>query len=321
MPRANPSMTKSTRTNPALVGAIEAGGTKFVCGVGSGPGDELRSRAEFPTTDDSARVLAQVCAWFEAQQRTHGKLDAIGIASFGPVDLDRASTTYGFITSSPKPGFRDTDIVGALRRVFPDVPIGFDTDVNGAGLGEFTWGNARGLEDFVYITIGTGIGAGGMAGGRLLHGLVHPEMGHLRLPRVGGDTFEGVCPYHGSCWEGLCSGLAMQVRTGMRAEELPADHPAWRLEAQYIALAIENILYVLSPRRIIVGGSVRKGGQLGEARFFEWIRRGVQASLNGYVVSSAVGAGIDEYIVAPLLGDDAGVCGAIALGLRAMGRG
>ena len=314
-------MMQSFPTNNFLVGALEAGGTKFVCAVGSGPGEGLRARVEFPTTDDPALVLAHVTAWFEEQQKTLGKLLAFGIASFGPVDLNEASPTYGFITSTPKLGWRDTDIVGAIRRVFPDVPIAFDTDVNGAGLGEFFWGRARGLEDFVYITIGTGVGAGGMARGRLLHGLVHPEMGHMLLPRLPGDDFAGVCPYHGACWEGLCSGPAMLQRTGIPSEGLSADHPAWRLETAYVAVAISNIVCVLSPRKIIVGGSVRKGGLLGEATFFEWVRRDVRAALRGYVVSSALEAGIDEYIVAPLLGDDAGVCGAIALALQALGHG
>jgi fructokinase len=304
-----------------LVGAIEAGGTKFVCGVGSGPKDGLRARAEFPTTDDPKLVLGQVTAWFEEQQKTLGKLHAFGIASFGPCDLNEASPTYGFITSTPKFEWRNTDIVGAVQRVFPDVPIAFDTDVNGAGLGEFFWGHAQGLENFVYITIGTGIGAGGMAGGRLLRGLVHPEMGHLLLPRLFGDGFPGVCPYHGACWEGLCSGVAMLERTGIPAERLSADHPAWRWETAYVALAISNIICVLSPQKIIVGGSVRKGGLLGEERFFEWVRRDVRETLRGYIVSPMLDAGIDEYIVAPHLGDDAGVCGAIALGLRALGLG
>jgi len=313
-------MMQSFPTNNELVGAIEAGGTKFVCAVGSGPGDGLRARIEFPTTDDPAQVLAEITAWFEGQQKTLGKLQAFGIAAFGPVDLNEASPTYGFITSTPKPGWRDTDIVGAVRRVFPDVPIGFDTDVNGAGLGEFVWGHARGLDDFVYITIGTGIGAGGMAGGRLLHGLVHPEMGHMLLSRLPGDGFPGVCRYHGACWEGLCSGPAMLQRTGIPAERLSADHPAWPLETAYVALAISNIVCVLSPRKIIVGGSVRKGGLLGETQFFEWVRRDVRATLRGYIVSPALEANIDDYIVAPLLGDDAGICGAIALGLRAAKR-
>ena len=182
-------------------------------------------------------------------------------------------------------------------------------------LGEFFWGRASGLDDFVYISIGTGIGAGGMARGQLLHGLVHPEMGHMRLPRVAGDEFVGACKYHKDCWEGLCSGLAMQQRAGSPAEQLPPDHLAWTYETQYIGFAIANIICTLSPRRVIIGGSVRKAGRLGEAAFFRSVRKHVQTALNGYIVSpSVLNDGINEYIVPPLLGDDAGVCGAIALG-------
>jgi fructokinase len=305
--------------NDVFVGAIEAGGTKFVCAVGTGQEKDLLARIELPTSEDRSQVLARAAAWFEEQQKKFRKLDALGIASFGPIDLNEASPTYGFITSTPKRGWRDTNIVGAFREVFPDVPIGFDTDVNGAALGEFSWGHARGIDDFVYITIGTGIGAGGLSGGRLLHGLVHPEMGHMRLARQPGDAFAGVCLYHGACWEGLCSGPAMLQRTGIPAERLPSDHPAWRLETGYIGQAIANIVCVLSPRRIIVGGSVRKGGFLGEDRFFEWVRQDVLDSLNGYIVSPTLARDMNDYIVAPRLGDDAGVCGAIALGLRAAG--
>ncbi|HEX3869311.1 MAG TPA: ROK family protein [Pirellulales bacterium] len=301
-----------------LVGAIEGGGTKWVCAVGTGPGQRLLARVEFPTGDNPRRLLATVVDWLKAQSMKHGKLKAIGIATFGPIDLEldpRRSPTYGYITSTPKLPWQHTEVVGMFERAFPGLPIGFDTDVNGAALGERFWGAAEGLDDFVYITIGTGIGAGGMARGQLLHGLVHPEMGHLRLPRVAGDTFAGVCPYHGDCWEGLCSGVAMQARAGKSAELLPPDHPAWRYETHYIGLAIANIVCTLSPRRVILGGSVRKGGQLGQDAFFRAVRHGTQEALNGYVVSPALlGDGIDTYIVPPALGDDAGVCGAIALG-------
>lgn len=279
----------------------------------------MRARAAFPTTGDPSIVLEQVVGWFEAQQKNHGRIAAFGIAAFGPVDLSKTSPTYGYITSTPKPGWRNTNIAGVLQRVFPGLPIGFDTDVNGAALGEFLWGRAQGLDDFVYITIGTGIGAGAMVGGRLVHGLVHPEMGHMRLPRLPGDTFAGVCQYHGDCWEGLCSGPAMLARAGVPAERLSANDATWQKETAYVGLAISNLVCVLSPGRIILGGSVRKGGLLGEERFFLEVRRSVTATLNGYVVSPNLGEGIDGYIVAPGLGDDAGVCGAIGLGLRAGG--
>lgn len=295
----------------ALVGAIEAGGTKFVCAVGTSPHD--LQRTEFATGDTPDRVLTEVTSWLLEQQRQRGRLHAIGIASFGPVDLDKGSSTYGCITSTPKAGWSNTDIHGAVRRSFPGIPVAIDTDVNGAALGEYYWGSAAGLQDFVYVTIGTGIGAGGMAGGRLLHGLVHPEMGHILLPRIPGDTFAGVCPYHGGCWEGLCSGPALLARCGMSAELLPPEHAAWDLETQYIAAAIATIVCVLSPRRVIIGGSVRKGGLLGSARFFRMIREKMQGVLQGYIVSPALNEEIEGFIVPPLLGDDAGVCGAIAL--------
>jgi fructokinase len=299
-----------------VVGGIEAGGTKFVCAVGRGPEDvrQPRNRQEFATGDKPGRLISRVIEWFREKQQEE-PLSAIGIASFGPVDLAIGSPSYGHITSTPKQGWAHTDLVGPIQRALGNIPIGFDTDTNGAGLGEFFWGRASGLDDFVYITIGTGIGAGGMTGGRLLHGLVHPETGHIRLPRINGDTFEGACKYHNDCWEGLCSGEAIRQRTGTAAEELPADHPAWAYETQYIGYAIANIVCTLSPRRVIVGGSVSKGGQLGEDAFFRAVRRHVQTALNGYVVSpSLLGDGIHDYIVPPQLGDDAGVCGALALG-------
>jgi fructokinase len=304
---------------PVLAGAIEAGGTKFVCAVGSGPGDRLLDRVQFPTGSDPASLLAQVAEWLQDRQQQHGPLAAIGIASFGPVDLDPASPTYGTITSTPKPGWANADIVGTIQAAFPGIPIGFDTDVNGAALGEKRWGAAQGLTDFLYITAGTGLGGGGMARGELLHGLVHPEMGHMGLPRVGDDTFEGICPYHGRCWEGLCSGPAIEKRAGMPAENLPPDHPAWEITTRYMAHALVNLTCVLSPRRIVIGGSIRKAGQLGEERFFDQVRRAYRSILADYIVSPALTeAGIAEYIVPPLLGDDAGVCGAIALAQAAL---
>lgn len=298
-----------------LVGAIEGGGTKYVCAVGTGPGDRLLARTEFETGDDPAKLLDRVTSWLHAHQNEFGRLEGIGFASFGPIDLDPSSSTYGYVTSTPKPGWKNTDVLTPLKNAFGLIPIGFDTDTNGAGLGEFQWGAARGLEDFVYITIGTGIGAGGMVRGNLMHGLVHPEVGHLYLPNLAGDDFEGACPYHGRCWEGLCSGPAITERTGMSASELPADHPAWDFETRYVALAIANLVFTLSPRRVILGGSVRKGGKLGESAFFSAVRRHLLRALNGYVVSPAVAEeAIGEYLVPPILGDDAGVCGAIALG-------
>ena len=306
--------SKTTSSNTPLFGAIEAGGTKFVCAIGTGPGSGLIERAQFPTGDAPKRLLDEVVGWFLARQERHGPLAAFGVASFGPVDLDPDSPSYGHITTTPKPGWQYADLLSPLRRAFPSAPIGFDTDVNGAALGEWRWGAAAGLEDFIYVTVGTGIGGGGMARGRLLHGLVHPEMGHMGLPRIDGDTFEGACPFHGRCWEGLCSGPAIAKRAGMAAELLPPDHPAWDITLLSMAHALVNLTCVLSPRRIIVGGSVRKAGQLGEAAFFARTRAAVRGILSGYIASPALSeTGINDFIVPPALGDEAGVCGAIAL--------
>ncbi len=304
-----------------LVGAVEAGGTKWVCAVGSGPNRELLSRVEFPVGDDPTALIAEVIAWLKARETACGRLRAIGIACFGPLDLDTQSPTYGFITTTPKKAWRNFDIVGPFRKAFSRIPVGLDTDVNGAGIGEFVWGHARGLEDFVYVTMGTGIGGGGMARGRILHGLVHPEMGHLLLPTLPGDSFAGACDFHGRCWEGLCSGPAIELRAGARAESLPEDHPAWTWVAQYTAMALANIICVLSPRRIIVGGSVRKAGRLGQDQFFTLVRSFVRDSLNHYIASDELGPDrISRYIVPPMLDDDAGICGAIALGQSAARR-
>jgi fructokinase len=277
-------------------------------------------RASFPTGDDAPRRMAEAVEWLLDQQRRVGRLHAVGVATFGPVDLDPRSSSYGHITTTPKPGWQNADLLGPLRRAFPGIPLAIDTDVNGAALGEHTWGAARQVDDFVYVTMGTGIGGGGMAGGQLLHGMIHPEMGHLRLPRVAGDEFPGACPYHGDCWEGLCSGPAILARTGVAASTLPADHPAWPLVAEYTALALANVVCILSPRQIILGGSIRKGGLLGEAEFFRAVRKRMLAALNGYIAAPALtDDGILGYLVSPQLGDDAGVCGAMALAQRALG--
>ncbi len=289
-----------------LVGGVEAGGTKFVCAVGSGP-DDIRAEARFPTTTPG-ETLGKVIAFFVDQERKFGELRALGIAAFGPLDPSPQSGSYGHITSTPKPGWSNTDFVGAIRAALPR-PIAFDTDVNGAALGEWRWGAAEGLQTFIYLTIGTGIGGGGMAEGRLLHGLIHPEMGHLRLPHDWvTDPFPGNCPYHGDCFEGLAAGPALAARWGRPAESLPMDHPAWELEAHYLALALNNLICTLSPERIILGGGV-----MAQPMLLPSIRRKVQQVLNGYVHDPAVANEIDHYIVPPKLGIRAGVLGAIAL--------
>lgn len=284
-----------------LFGAIEAGGTKFVCAVGTSP-DDLRE-TRFPTTTPS-ETIARAVEFFRAQPR----VAAIGIGSFGPLDLHRDSPTYGYITTTPKPGWRNTDLAGALGRAL-DVPVECETDVNAAALGEHRWGAARGLDTFIYLTIGTGIGGGGLVSGKLMHGLIHPEMGHVRLPHdEARDPFPGVCPFHGDCLEGLASGPALEKRWGARAETLPAEHPAWELQAHYLALALVNYICTLSPQRIILGGGV-----MDQVQLFPLVRRKVVQLLNGYVQAPAIIEHIDTYIVPPALGARAGVLGALAL--------
>ncbi len=281
-------------SGPAL-GGVEAGGAKFVCALGTGPGD--LTRATIPTTTPT-ETLGRVGEFLYAQMQSR-PLSAIGVASFGPVDLDPRSPTYGFITSTPKPGWKNADVRGALARL--GLPIAFDTDVNAAALAESRWGAAQGLDNVLYVTVGTGIGGGAVVNGAPLHGLVHPEMGHILIPQDRhADPFSGACPYHGNCLEGLASGFAMERRWGARAESLPDDHPAWPLEAHYLALGLANLICVLSPRRVVLGGGV-----MHHLALFPMIRENLSASLNGYVQAPE--------IVPPLLGDDAGVLGALIL--------
>jgi fructokinase len=289
-----------------LVAGIEAGGTKFVCAIGSGP-DDVREEVRFSTTTPE-ETLARTLDFFREQRQNYA-FEAIGIASFGPVDPDPDSPTFGYITETPKPGWRMTDVAGPLKAEF-NVPIGFDTDVNGAALAEHRWGAAQDVENVVYITVGTGLGGGALVDGRLVHGVLHPEMGHMRLPRDPAvDPYGGNCPYHGDCLEGLTCGPAMAARWGQDACTLPPDHPAWDLEAHYLALGLANIVTVLSPQRFILGGGVMDQTQL-----FPMIRRKLQETLNGYIAVDAILKEIDGYIVPPGLGNRAGVLGAIALG-------
>jgi len=291
----------------ALYGAIEAGGTKFSCAVGTGP-EDLTAQARIPTTSPQ-ETLARCLEFFRAQP----KLDALGVGCFGPLELNREAAQYGHVTTTPKPSWSNADIVGPLRRAL-SLPVGFDTDVNAAVLGEARWGAAQNLDTAIYITIGTGIGGGALLGGQLAHGLVHPEMGHLLVPREPDDlAFTGSCPFHGArCWEGLASGPALERRWGKPAETLPADHPAWDLEARYIASALTSLVLVLSPERVILGGGVMQMDAL-----FPVIRRYLARSLAGYVQAQALNQDIDQYVVAPFLGTRSGIAGAIALAERA----
>jgi fructokinase len=290
-----------------MFGAIEAGGTKFVCGIGSGPHD-IRV-AQFPTSIPEV-TLASVIDFFKTEASV--PLNAVGIGSFGPVDLDRSSRTYGHITSTPKSGWANYDLVGTVEKAL-DVPVAFDTDVSAAVLGEGRWGAAKGLSDAIYMTIGTGIGGGALARGQVIHGLLHPEMGHLRIPHDRDrDPFPGACPYHGDCLEGLASGPAMQARWGMPAGLLPPDHPGWALEAHYLALGLVNLTVTLSPQRILMGGGVMQ-----QSHIFELIRAEFAGLLNQYIRRSEIIDGLDEYIQPPQLGARAGVLGALVLAEQA----
>ncbi|MBV6715642.1 ROK family protein [Paenibacillus chitinolyticus] len=288
------------------LGAIEAGGTKFVCAIGSEDGTVLE-RVSFPTTTPE-ETMGSVLSFFEGKG-----IEALGVGSFGPVDPNKKSPTYGYITTTPKPHWGNYNILGELKKHF-DVPMEFDTDVNGAALGEATWGAAKGLESCLYITVGTGIGAGAVVGGKLVHGLTHPEMGHIFVRRNAEDTYEGKCPYHKDCLEGLAAGPAIEARWGVKGTELGTDHKAWELEADYLAQALMSYILILSPEKIIMGGGVMKQQQL-----FPLIHARLQELLNGYVQKEEVAAGIADYVVYPQLGDNAGICGALALAARALG--
>ena len=288
-----------------LYGGIEAGGTKFNCIIATGP-DDIRAEIRIPTTTPK-ETLSEVIEFFQDFQQSKGvRISSIGIACFGPADLHEESKTWGYITSTPKAGWADTNIAGPVSEAL-GVPVAFDIDVNGAGLGEYAWGNGRGLSSFIYVTIGTGIGAGIIIDGKPVHGLVHAEVGHIRIPhdwKV--DSFPGGCPFHGDCFEGLANGPAIKARWGKPAEELQPDHPAWDLEATYIALACHNLVCSYSPERIILGGGVMSQEQL-----FPKIRKKLVQLLNGYVQSPAIIDHTDRYITPPGLGSRAGELGAI----------
>ncbi len=289
-------------TNTQLFGGMEGGGTKFVCAVGTGP-DDIRDEIRYPTTTPD-ETLHRAVDFFKKHN-----VAAIGLAPFGPLDLNPNSPTYGSITATPKPGWSNTDIIGPFRRAF-DIPLAFDLDVNAAAFGECTWVPAnRELDSLVYYTIGTGIGAGVIAGGKIVHGLTHPEAGHMRIPHDRTkDPFAGNCPFHGDCFEGLATGPALAARWGQPGDSLPDDHPAWDLEAGYIAAALVNTILLLSPQRIVLGGGVMQRTHL-----VPLVRAKVKEMLNGYVASPVFSGSLDEFIVPPALGNKSGILGAMAM--------
>ncbi|MFF1904851.1 ROK family protein [Kitasatospora sp. NPDC058218] len=290
-------------------GAIETGGTKTVCLIGSSP-DDITARTRI-TTGEPKETLAQVISFFQEAVEEAGPLDAIGIASFGPVELRRSHQRYGFVTTSPKPGWQDVDVVGPVRDAL-GVPVGFDTDVNGAALGEGRWGAAAGLDSYVYMTVGTGVGAGAVIDGSVVHGLGHPEMGHLVVGRRPGDAFPGACPYHGDCLEGLAGGAAVAARWGRPAEQLDGDEldRALELEAAYLAAGLRNIVYTIAPQRIVVGGSVAALPGL-----FPLLRSKLSEELAGYPTLPEHAS--DDFVAPAALGPLAGPAGALVLAIQA----
>jgi fructokinase len=290
-------------TDIKLFGGIEGGGTKFNCAVGNSP-ENIIAEARFPTATP-VDTVQQVCDFFAPYV---DQIQGIGLGSFGPFDANPASPTYGYITTTPKPHWANTNILGMLREKI-NLPMVADMDVVVAGLGEAKWGASKNDSHSLYITIGTGIGGGYIVDGKPLHALVSLEMGHIRLRRDPNlDPFQGACPYHGDCFEGLAAGPAVQARFGQRGETLPDDHPFWDVEAGYIAQALVNYILSLAPKKIIIGGGVMQKDFM-----FPTVRKKVQTLLNGYLTHTMILDHIDEYIVPPALGGRAGVLGSIAL--------
>ncbi len=298
---------------PKLLAGVELGGTKCVCIIGTGP-DDVRAIERLPTVERE-ETLRQIDAVLERWGQQHGPALALGLGSFGPVDLREDSPTWGYITSTPKPGWRNTDVAQRLGRR-AGIPVAFDTDVNGAALAEGRWGGARGLDDFAYVTVGTGIGVGSIVRGRSIFGLSHAELGHIRIVRKAGDTFAGVCPYHGDCLEGLASGPAIEARAGMPASQLPPDHPAWEFVVHALGQLLHTMVLTTAPRRIFLGGGVPSA----QAHLFDRIRHELVRSLNQYVIAPELEQGLAQFIVPPTLGTMAGPLGALALAADAVAR-
>ncbi len=286
-----------------LYGGIEGGGTKFNCAVGSGP-DHIVDEIRIPTSTP-VETVQHICDFFAPHL---GQLHGIGLGSFGPVDVDPASPTFGYITTTPKPHWTHTNILGMLSEKI-NLPFAIDMDVVTAALGEAKWGASKDDSHSLYLTIGTGIGGGYIVDGKPLRGLTSLETGHIRIPHNRElDPFRGSCPFHEDCFEGLASGPSIEARFGQRAETLGDDHPFWQIEASYIAHALVNYILTLSPKRIIIGGGVMQNQFM-----FPAVRGKVQELMNHYIGHETLTKKIDQYIVPPALGSRSGVLGAIAL--------
>lgn len=298
-------------TTKPLYGAIEAGGTKFVCAAGYGPTDIPGDCRTVIPTAGPVSTFAAVVEFFERITRKYGAMAGIGVAAFGPVDLDTRSPTWGRILATPKAEWSDVNLLAPLERF--GCPIIVDTDVNAAALAEVRLGAGVGLGSLAYVTVGTGIGGGVVAAGRTIKGLLHPEMGHIRVERDARDVdFAGVCPFHGDCLEGLANGPAVMARWHMRAESLPEAHPGREILGGYLGQLAATIALMLSCERIVFGGGVVSGGRL-----LPHIRASASHWLGGYLPIEARAGGFDRYISAPGLGDLAGTAGAFLLAMQA----
>ncbi len=299
-------------STPQLIGGIEAGGTKFLCVLADTDGTILAETRI--ATSDPTSTLEAASDFFLCATANRGRLAALSIASFGPLSLNPTASDHGAIVSTPKPGWSGTNLLEHFGRTLA-VPMVLDTDVNCAGVGELLFGSGRGLDTFCYVTVGTGIGVGHIIGGVPHGGANHPEAGHIRLPRASDDQqFAGICPYHGDCLEGLACGPAMHARWGMAAEQLPPDHPAWEIEADYLAGLCANLTYIVRPDRIILGGGVMENRAM-----YDRVRRALGTKLAGY--DATINAiELDGYVVAPSAGASAGVTGALAIAFRLLKR-
>jgi fructokinase len=304
MPRAN------IQPHSHYIGAIEAGGTKFVCAIASPDGEILRE-SRFPTRNPE-QTLQQVVDFFQENLPLDpatgqiSRLSALGIGTFGPVGVNPELPSYGKILATPKKGWEGTDMIAPFTSAFPHIKVKLDTDVNAAALGEGQLGAARDSHSFVYITIGTGIGGGVVINDQIIKGHLHPEIGHLSVYQEKNDSFLGVCPFHHNCIEGLASGEAIYQRWGTKAENLPPEHPAWLLEARYIASLCQTLTAVLSPQRIILGGGVME-----QAHLLPLIEQEFQRKVGEYWQITP------DYLVRPMLGNQAGIIGSVQLALKA----
>jgi fructokinase len=303
---SDPMQMTHPQVSKPLLGGVELGGTKCVCILGTGPAD-VREQMSIPTGERNS-TIAQINSVLDGWLRKHGPIQAMGLASFGPLDLRPNSRHFGYITSTVKPGWEGTDVFGRLG-THRAVPVAINTDVNGAALAEGRWGAARGLDDYAYITVGTGVGVGLIVGGRPVFGCNHTELGHIRIVRLPGDSWPGICRFHGDCIEGLASGPAIAARTGITGNQIPADSPIWQPVTHTLAQLLHTMLLTTAPRRILMGGGVIER----RPELLAKVREMFVSSLNGYLDLEDLTGGIEQYVVSPGLGALAGPLGALAL--------